>query len=266
MNVQVLLATMHQTDDSLLKKMNIQSDIIVGNQCDDNRIQEYEYCGHKVLWLSFAERGVGLNRNNTLMRATADIVLFADDDVVYYDGYKETICRYYQDHPKADVVIFNFKMRRGEGAYYDRVKKAGRLSRRTATRYGTYCITARTEKLRMANIFFHLQFGGGAKYSSGEDSIFLQDCIKKGLRVYATKELIGKLDHGVSTWFKGYTEKYFYDKGVLFAMIAGRSAYLTALYHCVKHKKKYQEFGVNQAIAKMYEGIRYAKSMNIKAK
>ena len=49
MNVQVLLATMHQTDDSLLKKMNIQSDIIVGNQCDDNRIQEYSYTSKENL-------------------------------------------------------------------------------------------------------------------------------------------------------------------------------------------------------------------------
>ncbi len=252
---------MHQKDHSLLDKMNIHSDVIVGNQCDRNEVECFTYNSHQIMWLSFAERGVGLNRNNTLMRANADIVLFADDDVVYYDGYKDTVCRYYQNHPEADVVIFNFKMRRGSGAYYDRVRKSGRVHRWTASRYGTYCISARTEKLHMANIFFHLQFGGGAKFSSGEDSIFLQDCIKKGLRVYATKELIGRLDHGSSTWFKGYTEKFFYDKGVLFAQITGKGTYLLALYHCIKHRKRYQEFGIRQAVAKMFEGIRYAKSV-----
>lgn len=263
MNVQVLLATMHQTDHSLLEKMNIQTDIIVGNQCDQNSIENFEYEKHNVLWLSFAERGVGLNRNNALMRANSDIVLFADDDVVYYDDYADTICKYYQMHPKADVVIFNFKMRRGSGEYYDRVKKAGRVTRWTASKYGTYCITARTERLRMANIYFHLQFGGGAKYSCGEDSIFLQDCIKKGLRVYATKDEIGVLDHGVSTWFNGYTDKYFYDKGIVFSMIHPCSAYLFSFFHCIKNRKKYCSYGCKDAIMQMFAGVHHRRKKQL---
>lgn len=259
MNVQVLLATMHQTDHTLLQKMNVHSDIIVGNQCDHNSIEKFDYDGHKVLWLSFAERGVGLNRNNTLMRADGDIVLFADDDVVYDNDYVETIRNYYQRHPKADVVIFNFKMRRGRGEYYDRVKKSGRVTRWTASRYGTYCITAKTDKLRLANIYFHLQFGGGAKFSCGEDSIFLQDCLRKGLRVYATKALIGTLDHGVSTWFNGYTDKYFHDKGVVFAMIHPLTAYPFTLFHCMKNRNKYSSYGCKRAINQMFAGIYHLK-------
>ena len=78
MRVQVLVATMHQTDYSLLEKMNIQTDAIVVNQCDENKIEEFEYNGHKIKWLSLKERGVGLSRNTALMRADADILLFAD--------------------------------------------------------------------------------------------------------------------------------------------------------------------------------------------
>ena len=111
MTYQLIVSTMNRHDDSLIEKMNIHSDAIVGNQCDRNEIESFAYEGNTVQWLSFAERGVGLNRNNALMRANADIVLFADDDVVYYDDYVQTICHYYEDHPKADVVVFNFKMR-----------------------------------------------------------------------------------------------------------------------------------------------------------
>ena len=35
-SVQVLVAAMNQTDHSLLDRMNIQSDAIIGNQCDYN--------------------------------------------------------------------------------------------------------------------------------------------------------------------------------------------------------------------------------------
>lgn len=40
LKVEVLVATMDQKDDSLVKKMNIQTDAIIGNQCDFNRIEK----------------------------------------------------------------------------------------------------------------------------------------------------------------------------------------------------------------------------------
>ena len=41
--VQVLVAAMNQTDHSLLDKMNIDSDVIVGNQCTFNSIEKFMY-------------------------------------------------------------------------------------------------------------------------------------------------------------------------------------------------------------------------------
>ena len=41
MTLQVLVATMHQTDHSLLEKMNIQSDAIVVNQCNRNEVERF---------------------------------------------------------------------------------------------------------------------------------------------------------------------------------------------------------------------------------
>jgi len=96
---------MHQNDHSLLEKMNIQSDAIIGNQCNRNEIEEFNYNGNTIKYLSFPERGVGLNRNNALMRATADICLFADDDVRYVDNYKDIIIEAFEQNPKADMIV-----------------------------------------------------------------------------------------------------------------------------------------------------------------
>jgi glycosyltransferase involved in cell wall biosynthesis len=90
-NIQVLVAAMHQKDHSLLEKMHIKTDAIVANQCEHNSIEDFEWNGNKIRYLNFAERGVGLNRNNALMRATGDICLFADDDMVYVDDYVEKV-------------------------------------------------------------------------------------------------------------------------------------------------------------------------------
>ncbi len=259
MKVQVLVATINQKDYSLLEKMNIQTDAIVGNQCDCNEITEFEHKNRTVKWLSFNEKGVGLNRNNILMRATGDIILFADDDVVYLDGYEDTILKFYESHPDVDVVIFNFKVKRGEDAFFERVTKEGRVSKRSATKYGTYCVSARREKIRFSNIFFHLDFGGGTKYSSGEDTIFLQDCCRKGLKIYATKSMIGVLEHGESTWFNGYNDKYFFDKGVLFATIFPVVCRACALVHCLKKRNEYKAYGWQNGYRQMLKGIRFRK-------
>lgn len=67
MKLQELVSTKHQTDHSLLEKMNIQSDAIVINQCDRDCIERFTFRGHDILWMSMNERGVGLSRNNAII-------------------------------------------------------------------------------------------------------------------------------------------------------------------------------------------------------
>lgn len=109
MTLQVLVATMHQTDHSLLKEMNIQSDAIVVNQCDRNEVERFSYNGHEILWMSLNERGIGLSRNTALMRATADIVLFADEDVTYKNGYAQMVESAFENNQSADMLLFDLE-------------------------------------------------------------------------------------------------------------------------------------------------------------
>lgn len=259
MTVEVLVATMNQLDHSLLEKMNISTKVIVGNQCDRNEVEEFEYKGHTCKWLSFNERGVGLNRNNALMRATGDIVLFADDDVVYEDDYETKIQDFYKTHPQADIVIFNFKVSRFEQPAELAVAKTERINKTKARKYGTFCISAKNASLRKANIYFHLEFGGGAKYSCGEDTIFLQDCARAKLKMYTCRDVVGVVHHKESTWFFGHNDKYFYDKGVLYYYINKKWAGIYAFYHCWKHRKEYQQYGWQKAYKIMRKGIKEAK-------
>lgn len=39
--VEVLVAAIYQKEEHLLKKMNIQTDVVVGNQCDVNEITSF---------------------------------------------------------------------------------------------------------------------------------------------------------------------------------------------------------------------------------
>jgi glycosyltransferase involved in cell wall biosynthesis len=255
LDLQILVSTMHQNNHSLLEKMNIQSDAIIVNQCDRNEIEEFEYKGRKINFMSFAERGVGLSRNTALMRATADICLFADEDVIYIDGYKEIVLKAFEENSDADVIIFNMLSTNPERPLHVLPKKI-RIRWYNCLRYGAVTIGIKTESIRKAHIYFSLLFGGGTRYSCGEDSLFLMDCIRKKLRIYGYPVVIGHVSQENSSWFHGYTEKHFVDRGALYACLSKHWAVLLCLQFCVRHRKLFKnEKTWYEAFALMIRGL-----------
>lgn len=259
MTIEVLLATMffENENDKFLDNMNIKTDIIIGNQCNINNDAILEHNGNRVKVLSRSERGVGKNRNTALLNSDADIVIFADNDIRYYDGYKEKIENFYSKNPQADIVVFNFRRKRGDQPFRDVVTKTGKAKLKDLTKIGTWAITAKRRKIIDNKITFSLQFGGGAKYSCGEDSLFLSDCYKKGLNIYLCAETLGEVIHRESTWFNGITEKYVYDKGALFKAMKPKLYLPVIIYHTLKHRERYKEFGsIRKVIKTMLKGAK----------
>lgn len=236
MNLQVLISTMNQKDHYLLEEMNIQSDAIIINQSNTNDFEEFEFRNNNIKLYSFKERGIGLSRNNALMRATTDIGLFADDDVIYNENYKKIIIDTFEKNPDADVIIFNVPSLNPEINFKD-IKKVHRVRLYNCLKYGAVRIAVKIESVRRANIYFSLLYGGGAKYSAGEDSLFLIEAIKKGLKVYATPQKIGEVKQESSTWFKGYNDKYFIDKGTWLANAFPVMKYPLAMYYSYMMKE-----------------------------
>lgn len=253
MKLQVLVSTMHQTDHSLLEKMNIQSDAIVINQCDHDCIERFTFRGHDILWMSMKERGVGLSRNNALMRASGDVLLFADDDVVYTDNYEEKIIKSFENNPQLELIVFNL-----ESQNPDRpeaiVEKEYRLHWYNSLKFGAFRIAIRQASIRKANVFFSLLFGGGARYQSGEDTLFIIQCLKKGIRGLASSAVIGTVQQDESTWFKGFDETYFFDKGVLMRQCFGPWAKILLIALLMKNGRQTQALGLKKALGCAFKG------------
>lgn len=237
MKVQVLVAAMHQKDHSLLEKMNIQSDAIVANQCDHDSIENFEWNGYKIRYLNFAERGVGLNRNNALMRADGDICLFADDDMVYTDDYVQVVTKAFEQCPDADVLIFNLIEPVKTRCVIEKVSKVNYLN---FLRYGTARVAIKQASVRKHGIFFNQCFGGGTEHCHGEDNLFLAACLQKGLKMYAIPAFIAELtEERPSSWNAGYDEKYLRDQGVLYRTMSRRLWKLLCLQDAVRHHREY---------------------------
>ncbi|OMC67809.1 hypothetical protein BK121_16835 [Paenibacillus odorifer] len=256
MNLEVLISTMNQEGHGLLEEMKIQSDAIVINQSNIHKSDKLIFNNHNINFLSFDERGIGLSRNNALMRATADICLLADDDVTYVEGYKDTVLQAFEKNPEADMIFFNVPSKNHLRPTYI-IKKKSRVRWYNCLKYGAVKIAFRSDKLKQANIYFSLLFGGGAKYGSGEDSIFIAECIRSGLKVYADPTIIGYVKQEESTWFKGYNTKFFKDKGVLFHFISKRWAKLLCLQFVIRHRTMFvKEKNMIEAYKLMLKGIK----------
>lgn len=242
--------------------MNLQSDAIVGNQGDHDSIERFEWRGHRVTYLNFDERGVGLNRNNTLMRADGDILLLADDDLVYQPGYVAMVQKAFETHPKADAIIFNIETKGADvGRRINR--KAKRVHWYNALNYGAVRIAVRRKRLLCHRITFSQCFGGGTLYSSGEDSLLICDMLKKGMKLYTSPEFIASVDQTSSTWFCGYNEKYLYDKGALFKAAFGAWAGLMCLQELIRHRGLYRDLPMSfgQKYRLMKKGMRSYKTL-----
>ena len=51
MKIEVLVAAMGQSDCQLIADMNIQTDALIGNQCDKNEIREFQIDENYILFL-----------------------------------------------------------------------------------------------------------------------------------------------------------------------------------------------------------------------
>lgn len=258
MKVQVLVSALKQDVGKMPEQMNLESDAIIINQCEEDKEEKFLHKGREILVFHRNERGVGKSRNLALEKADKDICLFSDDDMIYENGYEESIIKEFEENPQADMIVFNVIVGEGRKTFENTERK--RVHWYNCGRYGAVSFAIRTQKLREYGVKYSLLFGGGAKYSSGEDSLFIRDLIKQGCQVYTSPVTIGRERESESTWFRGYNEKYFYDRGVLYCFLYDKIACAMAIRFLIAHKNKMcNEISVIQAYKLMCSGIKQGK-------
>ena len=239
--LQILVSSVNKDVHGLPDKMNIETDAVIVNQLvgtdGESKDEVFETKAGTIRAYTRCEKGVGLSRNTALSKADSELIQFGDDDIIYDSGYSDKIIKEFDDHPEADIILFNVKAQAGRETYWN--TDFAQVSWKNYGRYPAYAIAARREKLVSSGVKYSLLFGGGAPYMNGEDSLFLHDCLKAGLKLYATPVCIGEEIPRPSTWFNGYTDKFFYDRGVLYHFLYGKTAKLWGYRWLLKMKPQY---------------------------
>ena len=256
--VEVLLATMHRENTDFLEDMNIQSDIVIANQADCFNFSETkDNFDNRIRFITTAFRGVGKNRNLALDYSENELLLFADDDMSYYNGYAQEISKAFDKIKDADILIFNIDQTGRETIIKNgSVKRVGIFN---FSRYGTFRIAIRKNSLVRANLSFSLMFGGGTDFGSGEDSLFLREALRKKLKIYTYPYTIAKVDQTNSSWFSGYSsEAFYYDKGCLISYLFPVFGFLFKYYFAYKFAKQ-SSFSFIKCVNLMRKGMKYGK-------
>lgn len=260
MKLELLISALNADPEKLIKKMNVNCDAILVNQCGKDDVSQL----NNVRVFSSSERGVGLSRTKALYASTGDIVLFSDDDIEYLDNFGSLLISEFEKHPEADGIFFNFEVDPSRRTYENESFEA--VTFKGSGRFPTYSLAIKRKPVVEKGIKFSPLFGGGAKYSCGEDSLFIIDCLKAGLKLYKSPVYLGREIYRESTWFNGYTEKFFFDKGVLYPFLYGPLAFAVGARFILKHKSEMcKEIRPLKAYLLLLKGIKEGMSVKKEA-
>ena len=153
------------------------------------------------------------------------------------NDYVEKVENAFLHYPNADVIIFNL-FEKNPTRYV--IKKPMKVGYFNFLRYGTARVAVKLKSIRENGIYFNQCFGGGTEHCHGEDNLFLAECLKKGLKIYAVPDFIASLtEERESSWNIGYGEKYLIDQGILYKTMSRRWYKILCLQDAIRHRKTY---------------------------
>lgn len=141
-------------------------------------------------------KGLSANRNHALGKATAPLLLISDDDVEYTKDNLLTIIKAFERNPDADILTFKYDTKNCHKTYPERS-----ISLTTPPKgyfISSIEIAFRRDSIQ-GNIWFNENFGIGAVFPSGEEEVFIKDCMAKGLTGRFIPQTIARHDGDTTT-------------------------------------------------------------------
>lgn len=196
--------------------------------------------------INICGKGLSANRNNCIRHASGDIAVILDDDVRLKPEYVSEIMNIFSSDEEVDVACCKIRTMPGEPEY----KKYGSEKFRM-TRIGQFKsvssveIVYRVDKVRDNGILFDERFGLGTSLVSGEELIFLNDCMQKGLKImYYPVYIVGHACQSSGKTMASYSDERLFLTGAQAYAIYGRLSCIRNLLAAVRRYKDYSREGI----------------------
>lgn len=248
MKLILLISCMHEKDHSIIERSNVQTDVVVVNQCDKDSVDEFDFKNKKgetchAKFINTTERGLSRSRNMAIRNAWGNVCLIADDDETFEDDIEETIIKNFHDHPKASLIAFSLRWVDVNVSY---PSKPMILRFKNLLQVSSVQICFKLMDVINNNILFDEKMGSGTGNGGGEENHFMLDCRKAGFEMWYCPSIIATISKGESKWFKGYTEKYFRDRGWTSRRNLGPfTGFAFIMYNALNHRKSFTSDGLS---------------------
>lgn len=260
MELEVLVSTMNIENEKehlvLIKKMNIKTKSLTINQISDAKMSENPVTSNvRNRMISKNEIGLGKSRNLAIKESKEDICILADDDLIYEQDYDKIVKEEYKKNKNIDIICFLVESNNNKRKVKKmRTSKIGKLR---AMRICSCQITFKKNRIVENNIKFDEKFGAGTYYDRGEETIFLWECIDKGLKIKFVNKKIAHVNQEESTWFKGYDKTFFEKQGAVFYRMSPKLFKLLIFQFAIRKYRLYKEnISIKNAICSMLQGAK----------
>lgn len=215
MTYNILISCMYQKDASIIERSNVQSDVVIINQCDHDSVEEFDFINKKgrtchAKFICTTERGLSKSRNMAIRNAWGDICQICDDDEVLADNCEDVILNAYKENPDAGLIAFALIRKDCKKKY-----PVGRrsLGFRQILKTSSLQITFSRNLLGVHGIMFDEKMGSGTGNGGGEENKFMFDWRKTKAKMLYYPDIIATVNPGESQWFHGYDARYFENLG-----------------------------------------------------
>lgn len=242
---------------SVVEDLGITGSAVIINQGDLTAVSSIKTPFGSATMYSVTDRGLTKSRNMAIDKATADICMLSDDDERFCENYRQRICRAYNMLPQADVIIFKVTDQSGNIADKPQAfpNKVMRLKFPQTMHVASWQISFRKKSLVESGVRFDELLGAGSGNGAQEELKFLSDCERAGLKIYYVPFEIAYVRRTDSTWFSGFDEKFFEQRGATTRYILGFwLSSLYAVYYVLKKHNKF-EISAGKALAATFKGI-----------
>ena len=220
------LTTNKEVED-LLKKQKITSKYIIINQTLNDNVS---ITNENVI--TKKEKGLSKSRNEVIKNATSEIVLIADDDVVYENDYEETILKYWNKYQDSDIICFYVKSRNKKRKIKRMISQ--KINWINSMRIASVEITFNKNSIINNGLKFNENFGSGTKLNRGEENIFLYDALRKKLKIRFINKKIGEVEQSESTWYTKHDKEFFEIQGQVFKEMSPKYYKLLILQFAIR--------------------------------
>lgn len=151
---------------------------IVSWQNDCGKAVPSQLVRDDILVTRIEGRGAARNRNNAIEHCTADIILFADDDLIYSEEGIRSVITAFSENP--DVDLATFKAIHPSGPRYPQAEC--RLGDPLPKGYWVSSFQIAFRRKAIGDLRCHPEFGAGATtFIGADDELFLLSAIRRGL-------------------------------------------------------------------------------------